>query len=107
MSAQRDWLDANRDVVGGLIRAFAKAQKYVHDDPAGAQKIMRAVFPQIDQAAFLAACERNFPAVAADPSVRLDAIATAFKEFETLNSDPLTVTPEKIATNDYVAAALR
>jgi NitT/TauT family transport system substrate-binding protein len=107
LSARHDWLDANPRVVGGLIRAFAKAQAFIHQDFDGTVKIMRAVFPRIDDGAFLAACKRNFPSVAAGPAVHLDAIATAFDEFKLLSTDKLNVTPDQIASNRYVEAALK
>jgi NitT/TauT family transport system substrate-binding protein len=107
VSAKRDWLDANPASVRGLIRAFARAQRFVRENAEGARAVLRGVFPQIDDAVLAAACKRNFPAVAANPDVRLPAIATAFTEYKALNADPLTVTPGQISTNAYVEAALR
>ena len=108
LSAQQSWLQSNADTVKGLIRAFAKAQRYVRENPEGSRTILRAVFPRIDEKAFLAACNRNFPSVAQDPSVKLDGIASSFAEFNILNKgEALKVTPDQIATNKYVEDALR
>ncbi len=106
VSANRAWLEGNPQTVAGLVRAFAKAQRFVHDDPEGTAKILRGVFPRIDPAAFDAACQRTFQAVAANPSVSVDAIASSFDEFRRLSTEKLVVTPEQITTNAYVEAAL-
>ena len=105
LSAKKDWLDANPRVVRGVVRALARAERYVQSDPDGTKNILRTVFSQLDEPAFNEAFRRNMPAVPGDPTIKPASFAGAFTEFAAVSTDKLTITADQIATNAYVAAA--
>jgi NitT/TauT family transport system substrate-binding protein len=105
--SREDWLDGNPKIVSGMIRAIAKAEKFLKTDREGSRKILREQFKDTAEALFQASFERNMVAYPADPTVNPDHFKTAFLEFELIHGSPLKIRPDQVATNKYVLEALK
>ncbi|MGE0717346.1 MAG: ABC transporter substrate-binding protein [Alphaproteobacteria bacterium] len=105
--AREEWLDANPKAVGGVIRALAGAEKFMRENKDAARGMLRQYFPKLEEDLFLASYETNWPGYAASPTVVPANFGVAFKEYDGAADQPAKVTPEQIATNRYVAAALK
>ncbi len=104
--ARQDWLEANRPLVSGVIRALAEAETYLHDNKQAARALLRPYFPKLEESLFDASYETNFPGYATTPTVVPQNFEMAFREFNLAADHPTVVTPDQIASNAYVAAAL-
>ncbi|MCC7272898.1 MAG: ABC transporter substrate-binding protein [Alphaproteobacteria bacterium] len=105
--AREDWLDANPKAVSGVIRALAQAQAFMRENKDAARGMLRPFFPKLEEELFLASYETNWPGYARSPVVVPKNFEVAFREFDVASDQPAKVTPEQIATNRYVAAALK
>jgi NitT/TauT family transport system substrate-binding protein len=65
----RDTLQKKPHVLRAAVRAFTKAMKFAKDDPAGARKIIRKDFPDIDEAIFDATWKNYVKAIPTTPMI--------------------------------------
>jgi NitT/TauT family transport system substrate-binding protein len=69
MITSRDTLQRKPEVLRAAVRAFAKAMKFVKDDPDGARKVLRKDFPEIEEPIFNIAWENYRKALPGSPMI--------------------------------------
>ncbi len=100
------WLEKNAATAEGIVRAIAKAERYLRENPAASRAILRKVFDQLDEKVFQAAFEANLPAYPADPTIHLEKFLLPLNEYKLINGKDARLTPADIATDAVVAKAL-
>ena len=72
VAAHQEWIDAHRDLIPGLYRAYKQAADWVMANPAAAAPLVATVKDDAERQAIAALIARQFAAGAGSPAGRQD-----------------------------------
>jgi NitT/TauT family transport system substrate-binding protein len=107
LSARKSWLNANRDVSLRFVRAMAKANRMIHDQPAKARQILRQRFASLPTDVYEAAWNANIAAYPATPLVEEANVQRALVFLSAVQNQHIPGAAKDYFDNSYADAAVK
>ena len=107
LSAKRSWLNANRDVAFRILRALAKANQMIHDQPAKARQVLKQRFAALPPDVYEAAWTANVAAYPATPRVEEVNVQRALVFLGAVQNQKIPGSAKDYFDNTYAEAAAK
>lgn len=107
LSARRSWLAAHTDLTHRFVRAIARAERLIHDQPVKARQILRQRFAALPPDVYEAAWNANIAAYPASPVVLEPNVQRALQFLGAVQNQPVPGAARDYFDNTYADAAAR
>ncbi len=106
LSARRSWLEPHHDQALRFVRALARANRMIHDEPDKAQQILRRRFASLPQDVYDAAWRANVAAYPETPVVFEQNVQRALTFLAAVQNQPIPGAARDYFDNTYADAAV-
>jgi NitT/TauT family transport system substrate-binding protein len=107
LSARKSWLNANRDVAFRILRAIARANRMIHDQPAKARQVLKQRFAGLPPDVYEAAWNANIAAYPATPLVNEVNVQRALVFLGAVQNQKIPGSAKDYFDNTYADAAVK
>ena len=106
LSAKQSWLKAHRDEAHRFLRALARADRMIHDQPLRARQILRTRFAGIENGVYDAAWQDNVAAFPLNPRMDEGSVTRAIAFLGVVTGSAIPGAARDYFDNTYVDAAV-
>lgn len=103
--SQQSWLEKNPEIATAVVRAVARGEQLLAENPEEAREAVRTFFAKTDPAVFDAAFDANLPAYPKTPRISAAGMERNLDFIEAATGERPQIAIEDAYTNKFVEAA--